>query len=47
MGKIYEGVTGVFSGKVGPVVGYMWRNRYCIRAYRRTVNYPNTESQQK
>ena len=47
MGKMYEGVTGVFSGKVGPVVGYMWRNRYCIRAYRRTVNYPNTESQQK
>ena len=47
MGKMYAGVTGVFSGKVGPVVGYMWRNRYCIRAYRRTVNYPNTESQQK
>lgn len=47
MGKMYQGALGGFSGKVGTVVGYMWRNRPCLRAYRRTINYPNTEQQQK
>lgn len=47
MGKLYQGIEGPFSGKVGPVVGYMWKNRSCIRAYRQHVNYPNTEDQQQ
>lgn len=46
MGKLYHGIDGPFSGKVGPVVGYMWKNRACIRTYRHQVNYPNTEDQQ-
>ena len=32
MGKLYQGIEGPFSGKVGTVVGYMWKNRSCIRA---------------
>lgn len=47
MGKLYQGIEGPFSGKVGDVVGYRWKNRSCIRAYRREINYPDTESQQQ
>lgn len=47
MGKIYQGVLGGFSGKLGMVVGYTWRGRPCIRVYRHAINYPNTELQQK
>ena len=47
MGKIYQGIEGPFSGKVGPVVGYMWKHRACIRSYRYHVNYPNTADQQQ
>lgn len=46
MGKLYQGIEGPFSGKVGSVVGYMWKNRSCIRAYRHQVNYPDTIDQQ-
>lgn len=35
-----------FRGKVGGYVGYMWKQKHCIRTYRREVNYPNTEAQQ-
>ena len=47
MGKVYQGVLGGFSGKLGMVVGYTWRGRPCIRVYRHAINYPNTELQQK
>lgn len=47
MGKLYQGIDGPFSGKVGPVVGYMWKNRSCIRSYRPHVNYPDTADQQQ
>ena len=47
MAKIYQGPLGNFSGKVGTVVGYMWRGRPCIRVYRHAINYPNTEQQQQ
>lgn len=47
MGKLYQGIEGPFSGKVGPVVGYMWKQRACIRSYRHHVNYPDTADQQK
>jgi hypothetical protein len=47
MGKLYQGIEGPFSGKVGPVVGYMWKSRACIRSYRCHVNYPDTADQQQ
>ena len=47
MGKIFQGIEGPFSGKVGTVVGYQWKHRACIRTYRHQINYPNTESQQQ
>ena len=45
MAKIEQGILGAFSGKVGGVVGYVWRGRQVVRAYRREINYPDTESQ--
>lgn len=47
MAKIYQDLGGAFGGHVGPVVGYMWKQRACLRAYRQHINYPNTESQQQ
>lgn len=46
MATIYQGINGPFSGRVGPVVGYIWKGRPCLRAYKRDVRYPNTPSQQ-
>ena len=46
MAKLEQGILGPFRGKVGTVVGYLWRGRQVIRAYRREINYPNTERQQ-
>ena len=46
MAKLEQGILGAFSGKVGTVVGYTWRGRACVRAYRRDVAYPNTPMQQ-
>jgi len=46
MAKLHQGILGAFSGKVGTVVGYLWRGRQVVRAYRKEINYPNTESQQ-
>jgi len=45
MAKLHQGILGAFSGKVGTVVGYLWRGRQVVRAYRKEINYPNTESQ--
>lgn len=47
MARIFQGMDGAFSGKMGPFVGYMWKNRACVRTYRKEINYPNTESQKK
>lgn len=47
MGIIAQGIGGPLSGRVGPVVGYMWKHRACLRALPQHVNYPNTESQQR
>lgn len=47
MGKLTLEINGQFNGKVGPLVGYMWKRTPCIRTYHRTINYPNTASQQK
>ncbi|MDY6371088.1 MAG: DUF6266 family protein [Bacteroidales bacterium] len=46
MAKLEQGILGPFRGKVGTVVGYLWRGRQVVRAYRREINYPNTEQQQ-
>ena len=46
MAKLEQGILGPFRGKVGTVVGYLWRGRQVVRAYRKEINYPNTESQQ-
>ena len=46
MAKLEQGILGPFRGKVGTVVGYLWRGRHVVRAYRREINYPNTEQQQ-
>ncbi len=39
-------IRGPFRGKVGTVVGYLWRGKHVVRAYRKEINYPNTEQQQ-
>ena len=45
MAKLHQGILGAFTGKVGTVVGYVWRDRQVVRAYRKEINYPDTESQ--
>lgn len=47
MAKISQGIGGPLSGRVGPVVGYMWKHRACLRSLPQHFNYPNTESQQQ
>lgn len=46
MGKIEQGILGGFSGKVGPVVGYIRKGYAGIRAYRRHRG-PSTVEQQR
>lgn len=36
-----------FRGKLGGYVGYVWKQRYCIRTYRKEIRYPNTAAQQQ
>lgn len=45
MAKYSNGIMGAFSGAVGPVVGYEWKGRSCMRA-RGPVSNPRTERQQ-
>ena len=46
MAKLDMGILGPFRGKVGTVVGYVWRGRAVMRGYRRHINYPDTAIQQ-
>ena len=46
MAKLEQGILGPFRGKVGTVVGYLWKGKHVVRAYRREINYPNTVQQQ-
>ena len=46
MAKLEQGILGPFRGKVGTVVGYLWKGRHVVRAYRKEINYPNTVQQQ-
>ena len=45
MAKYQHGVMGPFNGKLGPVVGYMWNGKYCMRAYNKLVKNPRTQAQ--
>jgi hypothetical protein len=47
MAILNYGITGPFIGRVGPVVGYMWKGIHCVRSYVEHIRYPNTESQQQ
>ena len=46
MAKIDQGYMGGFIGKLGPAVGYRWRNKWCMRALPARVRNPRTEAQQ-
>lgn len=47
MGKQTSGILGPFSGRLGTAVGYMWKQRACVRSYRPHINFPNTPLQQQ
>ena len=47
MAKQTNGTLGGFVGKLGPVVGYRWKNVWCVRSQTRIVNNPRTEAQQE
>lgn len=45
MAKISNGINDGFRGKVGTVVGYMWRGQWCMRAKPRFYHDAKTEAQ--
>lgn len=45
MGIIKQGILGAFSGKVGSVVGFIWKGKGVIRALAPSVANPRTEGQ--
>lgn len=47
MARIDKGLTGAFSGTVGPVIGYMWRGRMCMRSRPQHVSNPRTAEQMR
>ena len=47
MAIVTNGFSGPFVGRLGPAVGYMWKQKCCVRVYRRHINYPNTAGQQE
>lgn len=47
MATIKQGIVGGFSGSVGPVVGYQWRGRWCVRSRGSEPRNPRTERQQE
>ena len=46
MGKIYQGIDGAVSGKVGQHVGRSWKGRPVLAIYQPNVANPNTSAQQ-
>ena len=42
----YNGYLGPVIGRLGPMVGYLWRGRPVFRAYVPHIRYPNTPDQQ-
>ncbi|MCR5445807.1 MAG: DUF6266 family protein [Bacteroidales bacterium] len=47
MAIVINGFSGPFIGRLGPAVGYMWKQHNCVRSYRPHINYPNTEQQRE
>ena len=45
MAKQMSGILGGYSGKVGPVVGYMWNGVWCLRVHQPRVTNPRTAAQ--
>ncbi len=45
MAKIEQGILGPFRGTVGTVVGYMWRDRWCMRSRPREYHDRQSEAQ--
>ena len=45
MAKYFQGILGPFQGKVGTVVGYMWRDKWCMRARPRCYHDRQSEAQ--
>ena len=45
MAKQSDGINGGYRGKVGTVVGYMWRGQWCLRARPMHFNDAKTEKQ--
>lgn len=47
MAKQSNGILDGYRGSIGPVIGYRWRGRWCLRARPRRVHNPRTEAQQE
>jgi len=47
MAIVDKGIAGPVIGRVGPVVGYMWKRTNCLRTYVEHIHYPNTVEQQR
>ncbi|MBO4244756.1 MAG: hypothetical protein J5882_06870 [Bacteroidales bacterium] len=45
MGKTNYGFTGCFSGRLGNVVGYQWRGKWCVRSLPKQYRDAKTEPQ--
>ena len=45
MAKYFQGILGPFQGKVGTVVGYMWRDKWCMRARPRCYHDRQSDAQ--
>ena len=47
MARQRYGIMDGYRGTVGPVIGYMWRGRWCLRSRPVHVHNPRTEPQQR
>ena len=45
MARQIEGINGGFCGRVGTVIGYQWRGKWCMRSYPRRINDARTPQQ--
>ncbi len=45
MGRMQNGFSGSFSGSLGPVIGYMWRGKWCVRTRPSQFHDARTEQQ--
>ena len=47
MAKLEGNVFGGFRGKLGNLVGYSWKGKWCVRALPARVHNPRTDAQQR